>query len=308
MYPFARLLTWLGIISLTFGILLGCAERRVHVSTASGKPGEATGHDGGNADLSGLKGLSGERVDESGLGGQATPAEESPAVDTAQSTASEVMPPEEVQVARNETTSDLQPQLPGEATSETSPSQEAPPAQVMDGLLPLTEGQHLQAQSGSSGKDAPTLPEIELEQIPATFQVANVEPSETGRQRLEEMKRQELATAAAELEDVFFQFDSWSLTPEGKQALERDMGYLQNDAAANLLIEGHADQRGTQAYNLILGKRRASAIRDYLSEMGVDPQRLAVISYGKDKPFCLDPTEVCYQLNRRGHLLVQNPQ
>lgn len=305
MYPFARLLTWLGIISLTFGILLGCAERRVHVSTASGKPGEATGHDGENAGLSGLKGLSGESVDESGLGGQATPAEPSPTVDTAQSTASEVMPPEEVQVVQNEATSDMRPQQSEEKTSK------------MDGLSPLTEGQHLQAQSGSSGEETPartlgdseaSLPEIELEQIPATFQVANVEPSETGRQRLEEMKRQELATAAAELEDVFFQFDSWSLTPEGKQALERDMGFLHHDAAASLLIEGHADQRGTQAYNLILGKRRAGAIRDYLSEMGIDPQRLAVISYGKDKPFCLDPTEVCYQLNRRGHLLVQNPQ
>jgi peptidoglycan-associated lipoprotein len=57
---------------------------------------------------------------------------------------------------------------------------------------------------------------------------------------------------------------------------------------------------------MVLGKKRAMAIRDYLAQLGVDPSRLSVISYGKDKPFCQDATEVCYQLNRRGHLLVQN--
>ena len=146
-----------------------------------------------------------------------------------------------------------------------------------------------------------------MEEVSGILQVAKAEPSDSLREQLDRMKKQELAAATAGLEDVFFQFDSWTLTGEGKQALERNMGWIKDDPTATLLIEGHADQRGTQAYNMVLGKRRAVAIRDYLNELGVDRNRLSVISYGKDKPFCQDPTEVCYQLNRRGHLLVQNP-
>lgn len=147
-----------------------------------------------------------------------------------------------------------------------------------------------------------------MEQIPNTLQVAKAEPSDSLREQMERMQSEELAAASAGLQDVFFQFDSWSLTEEGKQALQQNMGLLQHDPSATLLIEGHADQRGTQAYNMILGKKRAAAIRDYLNELGMDEDRLRVVSYGKDKPFCQDPTEVCYQLNRRGHLLVQNPE
>ena len=104
---------------------------------------------------------------------------------------------------------------------------------------------------------------------------------------------------------VFFQFDSWALTQEGKQSLERTLEWFEQDPSSNLTIAGHADQRGTQAYNMVLAKKRAVAVQDYLSQLGVDASRLAVISYGKDKPFCQDATEVCHQLNRRGHLLVR---
>ena len=58
---------------------------------------------------------------------------------------------------------------------------------------------------------------------------------------------------------------------------------------------------------MVLANKRAEAILDYLSDLGVDPSRMAVISYGKDRPFCQDATDVCFQLNRRGHLLIQNP-
>jgi peptidoglycan-associated lipoprotein len=121
------------------------------------------------------------------------------------------------------------------------------------------------------------------------------------------IKAEELAAAAAGLEDVFFQFDSWTLTQEGKQTLERTVGWFTQDPSSNLIIEGHTDQRGTQAYNMVLAKKRAVAVQDYLSQLGIEVSRIGIISYGKDKPFCQDATEVCYQLNRRGHLLVQNP-
>jgi peptidoglycan-associated lipoprotein len=153
--------------------------------------------------------------------------------------------------------------------------------------------------------DLSNLPK-DTEPIPETFQVAKAEPSEIIREQLDKIQEEELATVSAGLEDVFFQFDSWSLTAEAKDSLERDMAWLTNDPSSLLIIEGHSDQRGTQAYNMVLGKKRAMAVRDFLSQLGVDPSRLTVISYGKDKPFCQDITEVCYQLNRRGHLLVQN--
>jgi peptidoglycan-associated lipoprotein len=193
-------------------------------------------------------------------------------------------------------------------------------------LVPLANGKDISTQSSSSTMNGSpqdhtgtspftsqtefqnalsSLP-ADIEPIPETFQVAKAEPSDILREQLDKIQEEELATVSAGLEDVFFQFDSWALTAEAKESLERDMGWLNTDPSSLLIIEGHADQRGTQAYNMVLGKKRAMAVRDFLSQLGVDPSRLTVISYGKDKPFCQDITEVCYQLNRRGHLLVQN--
>ena len=185
-------------------------------------------------------------------------------------------------------------------------------------FAPSSEGQDFSAQSSSSPEDhSNRLSNIEdfrdmlsgegIEPLSETLQIAKAEPSDSLEDQMNRMKEEELAAAAAGLEDVFFQFDSWTLTEEGKQTLERTLGWFEQDPSANLIIEGHADQRGTQAYNMVLAKRRAVAVQEYLSQLGVSPSRLAVISYGKDKPFCLDATEVCYQLNRRGHLLVKNP-
>jgi peptidoglycan-associated lipoprotein len=145
-----------------------------------------------------------------------------------------------------------------------------------------------------------------IEPVPDTFQIVKAETSDSLEDQMNRMKEEELAAVAAGLEDVFFQFDSWSLTPEGKQTLELTLKWSKQTPSSNLIIEGHADQRGTQAYNMVLAKKRATAVQDYLSNLGVDPSRLAIISYGKDKPFCQDATEVCYQLNRRGHFLVQS--
>ncbi len=148
---------------------------------------------------------------------------------------------------------------------------------------------------------------LPVEQIPGNIAVAKAEPSEAIRNQLEKFKTEEKAAREAGISDVFFEFDSWALTAEGRQALEQGAEWLHDSNAAKLLVEGHCDSRGTQAYNLILGKKRAGAIRDYLVELGITPERVSIISYGQDKPFCSDPTEVCYQLNRRGHLLVQHP-
>lgn len=160
--------------------------------------------------------------------------------------------------------------------------------------------------SGSAkGSNIATQSRSSTESIPDNVQVAKTEPSDMLREQLDTMKGEELATTAAGIKDVFFPFDSWSFTTEAKESLEGTLKWLTNEHASLLVIEGYADQRGTQSYNMVLGKRRAMAIHNYLFQLGIDPSRLSVVSYGKDKPFCLDPTEVCYQLNRRGHLLIQ---
>ena len=150
-------------------------------------------------------------------------------------------------------------------------------------------------------------PEEEIARAPETFEIATVQPSDNLQDQNDRIKKEELATTAAGLQDVFFPFDSWTLTKEGKRSLKSTIDWFKHDFSSVLIIEGHSDQRGTQAYNMILGKRRALAVREYLSQSGIDPSHLITISYGKDKPFCQDITEVCHQLNRRGHLLVQNP-
>ncbi len=293
MHPAIHILSLISIISLTLGSLTGCGEKRVHVATVSGAPGQEVALEPIDENLQAqVSGLGNESVDESALSsripdGDAVSAEP----------VGSAMTDEPINMAHEST---------------------AVPIEDGSSGLPLGEGQDFLAQSSSSPGDHSThlsntedfrdlLSEEGIEPVPDTFQIAKAEPSDSLEDQMNRMKEEELAAVAAGLEDVFFQFDSWTLTQEGKQTLERTLGWFEQDPSSNLIIEGHADQRGTQAYNMVLAKKRATAVQDYLSQLGVSPSRLAVISYGKDKPFCQDATEVCYQLNRRGHLLVKNP-
>lgn len=142
------------------------------------------------------------------------------------------------------------------------------------------------------------------ERVSDDIVVAKAEP-EAARQRTEEMKQEAAATAGTGLQDVFFGFDSWTIIDSGKQALGADAQWLKANGGKALTIEGHCDERGTQAYNMVLGERRAKAVRSYLMDLGVDAKRLAVASYGKDRPFCRDHNEDCYQQNRRSHLVLR---
>ncbi|HMK22822.1 MAG TPA: peptidoglycan-associated lipoprotein Pal [Terriglobales bacterium] len=134
--------------------------------------------------------------------------------------------------------------------------------------------------------------------------VAKLEPSQGARQA-EEIRSEMAATEAAGLRDVFFAFDSFAITEEGRQSLSRDADWARSNPAGRLRIEGHCDERGTSAYNIVLGEKRAKTVRNYLVELGIDTKRLAVVSYGKERPFCKDHEETCYAQNRRGHLVVR---
>lgn len=131
--------------------------------------------------------------------------------------------------------------------------------------------------------------------------------SDTGAaaRQLAEIRAEQTASAAAGLRDVFFAYDSFSITDEGRHALTSDAEWIKSNPQAQLKIEGHCDERGTSAYNLVLGEKRAKAVRNYLVELGVAPQHLSVVSYGKERPFCTEHGEQCYSMNRRGHLVVK---
>ena len=112
-------------------------------------------------------------------------------------------------------------------------------------------------------------------------------------------------SATPALRDVHFVFDKSDIMPADKSVLDANARWLKSHAKAQLLIEGHCDERGTNEYNLALGERRARAARDYLASAGVSGSRMTVVSYGEERPTCTDSTEACWAQNRRAHFLVK---
>ncbi|MDH3215522.1 MAG: peptidoglycan-associated lipoprotein Pal [Candidatus Krumholzibacteria bacterium] len=106
------------------------------------------------------------------------------------------------------------------------------------------------------------------------------------------------------LEDVFFAYDSAALTGEAKRKLEGNARQLKDASGSMIAIEGHCDERGTVAYNLALGERRAKAARDYLKSLGISEGRMKTISYGEERPFDNGHNEAAWTKNRRAHFVV----
>jgi peptidoglycan-associated lipoprotein len=106
------------------------------------------------------------------------------------------------------------------------------------------------------------------------------------------------------LNDAFFDFDQADLREDARSVLAADAQWLKKHPSVQVLIEGHCDERGTAAYNLALGDRRANAAKEYLVSLGIDASRVRTVSYGKERPFCTESTESCWQKNRRAHLVI----
>ena len=104
--------------------------------------------------------------------------------------------------------------------------------------------------------------------------------------------------------DVYFEFDRWALTNEGKKNLAESAAALKQNPSVKILVEGHCDERGTIEYNLVLGEKRAQETRRYLQTLGVT-NPVGVTSYGKERPVCTEHDESCYWKNRRAHLAVE---
>jgi peptidoglycan-associated lipoprotein len=110
-----------------------------------------------------------------------------------------------------------------------------------------------------------------------------------------------------ELGDVFFDFDRYAIKPDAARTLDASIAWLKANPAALVLIEGHCDERGTNAYNLALGERRAKAAHEYLVSRGVAAARIETISYGEERPACTERSETCWSRNRRAHFLTKTP-
>lgn len=106
------------------------------------------------------------------------------------------------------------------------------------------------------------------------------------------------------LQDVYFAFNSWRLSEKARLALEANAEWLTSHPHERLTIEGHCDERGTRAYNYVLGEKRATMVKQYLSVLGVSSHQMMIASFGKDRPTCHVFSEKCFRANRRAHFDV----
>ena len=104
--------------------------------------------------------------------------------------------------------------------------------------------------------------------------------------------------------DVYFDYDESNLSDDTRDKLSRNADLLKGNAQFSVTLEGHADSRGTSEYNLALGERRANAVRDYLTSLGIAGTRMRTISYGKERPVCTEEVESCWSQNRRAHTVI----
>lgn len=110
----------------------------------------------------------------------------------------------------------------------------------------------------------------------------------------------------ANVQDVFFDYDSADIRGDAQSTLSKDAAYLNSHPNIKVVIGGYCDERGSNEYNLALGQNRAEAAKNALVNAGVASSRIRVISYGKEKPFCTESNESCWQQNRRAGFTMDN--
>ena len=132
---------------------------------------------------------------------------------------------------------------------------------------------------------------------PPPMMVAKADQAEIDARRAREAAQKQLA-------DIYFAFDKWALTTEGKKNLIQSADALKQVSNVKLLIEGHCDERGSREYNLVLGEKRAKETERFLLGLGIR-NAVAVTSYGKERPVCTEHEESCYWKNRRAHLILE---
>lgn len=111
--------------------------------------------------------------------------------------------------------------------------------------------------------------------------------------------------ATGPLKDVHFDFDRYELRADARAILKSNADWLKANPSVRLEVEGHADERGTNQYNLALGAKRAESVKRYLIDLGISASQLSTISYGEELPICKEHNEECWAKNRRGHFAIK---
>jgi len=164
---------------------------------------------------------------------------------------------------------------------------------------PTTPGQaETKAAANAPLKGFSKTPVEEQVTQPAPMVVAKVEQPESQARKASEAATRQLA-------DIYFAFDRWGLSADGKKNLAENADLLRKHQDAKLLIEGYCDERGSHEYNLVLGEKRAQEATRYLETLGIK-NHVKVISYGKERQVCTEQDESCYWKNRRAHLLIES--
>jgi len=131
-----------------------------------------------------------------------------------------------------------------------------------------------------------------------TVNAASAPPPPTSNATEEELFSQNV-------KDIFFDYDKYDIRADQQGALQADAQFLQQHSNIRITVEGHSDERGSTEYNLALSTNRADAVKNALIQAGVSGDRIKTFSYGKEKPFCTESTESCWQQNRRGHFVYE---
>jgi peptidoglycan-associated lipoprotein len=129
-------------------------------------------------------------------------------------------------------------------------------------------------------------------------------PAPLTEEQIFAQKTLEQLNAERPLADVFFDYNESAVREDARGPLQKNADWLKRWTSTRITVEGHADSRGSSEYNLALGSRRATSVKDYLVSLGIPDNRITVVSKGKEQPFCTEENEACWQQNRRGHFLI----
>jgi len=156
-------------------------------------------------------------------------------------------------------------------------------------------------------EEAPPPPPPQVKEQPKIEKVKEVPPVKKPELTEEEIfmsKTLEEINREAPLKMIHFDFDRYFIRDDAKPVLEKNAAWLKKFTTAKILIEGHCDERGTEEYNLALGEKRAKSTFDYLVSLGISPDRMKIISYGKSQPIDPGHNEIAWQKNRRAQFTI----
>ncbi|MCW8327481.1 peptidoglycan-associated lipoprotein Pal [Photobacterium sp. SDRW27] len=172
---------------------------------------------------------------------------------------------------------------------------------VLKGLAIALPMITLAACSSTESTDSSAASETTTGTGTTTEQTTVATPVESGSAALseQELRSQELRQE----QTIYFKFDNAEIQPDYQDMLTAHAEYLRDNTTVNVIVEGHADERGTPEYNIALGERRANAVAKYLQALGVSASQISIVSYGEEKPLVLGHTEADYAKNRRSVLV-----